>query len=262
MLETEYSEGISSDVYISYARSDISFVRRLVNQLRDEGLSVWFNEESFLLGSNLTHDITKAISSARVVLVVLSERSEDNEFINFESALALESKKLVIPVISTKDSKISLPYILRDIKKIDLSDDASFKQDVHFLAQSIKQHGSALRKVLPLGNEDLEAKKKRIDLESKILESEIEEYSHIQLSKNFRLILSTGIVIIVFSMIMIAFFIVISTEEQVFTERLAYTVAAVVAIGGGIIGFFSIYLFEKARKRIADRNARHKEGEE
>jgi hypothetical protein len=40
----------SDVVFISYAREDIEAARRLDEELRSEGLNVWFDERSLLLG--------------------------------------------------------------------------------------------------------------------------------------------------------------------------------------------------------------------
>lgn len=178
-----------TDVFISYSFQDKPFVNRLAKQLRDEGLSVWLDEESLLPGSDIVASLSQAIYSARAVLVVLGERTVNSDWMRSEAAIALSQKdKLVVPVITTKNADI--PFMLRHLKAVDLYDETRFSESVHRLASFLK-HEPPIRKQNPA------ARIERIAVESKALHDEALEYSLVQTKENIRLIAGATAVVVV-----------------------------------------------------------------
>jgi hypothetical protein len=73
------------DVFISHASEDKdAVVRPLANALRDEGLSVWYDEFELKIGDSLRRKIDLGLANSRVGLVVLSRSFISKGWTNYE----------------------------------------------------------------------------------------------------------------------------------------------------------------------------------
>ena len=88
------ARGSMADVFISYARDDASFVRRLAEAVAREGYSVWWDDA---LPPHLSYSevITGEIGKAKAVIVVWSEKAIASDWVRAEADLARNQKKLV-----------------------------------------------------------------------------------------------------------------------------------------------------------------------
>ena len=91
-----------SDVFISYSRHDREFVSRLVRDLERAGLTVFFDQR-IAPGESWVQALSKAIESARYVLVALSPEALESEWIRQEMMVGLDrevrEKAKVIPLM-------------------------------------------------------------------------------------------------------------------------------------------------------------------
>jgi hypothetical protein len=107
---------IVADVFISYARIDRPFARRLADALEARGWSVWWDYRNLRGGQHFHRIIEEAISTARVVVVVWSKTSIESRWVRDEATLALEEDKLV----PLRIDMARLPMRFRNIHTIDL----------------------------------------------------------------------------------------------------------------------------------------------
>jgi hypothetical protein len=70
--------------FISHSSTDKDFARRLHSRMRQEGLSVWFDEEDMKGGRELHPQIDEAIRVHDKLLLVLSERSMASKWVRTE----------------------------------------------------------------------------------------------------------------------------------------------------------------------------------
>lgn len=66
---------VGSIVFLSYAREDLEFAKKLYQSLINSGIRVWFDIESLLPGQNWKHEIQKAISESEAFIALLSKKS-------------------------------------------------------------------------------------------------------------------------------------------------------------------------------------------
>ncbi len=79
------SDAREYDVFISHASEDKDgVVRPLANALKDEGLSVWYDEFELKIGNSLRRKIDRGLASSRVGLVVLSQSFINKGWTNYE----------------------------------------------------------------------------------------------------------------------------------------------------------------------------------
>ena len=81
-------------IFISYARLDRDYARRLANYLEDAGLSVWW-DMSLKPGEVFRDEIERRIGEARHVIVLWSENSVKSHFVLDEAGEAAQQNKLV-----------------------------------------------------------------------------------------------------------------------------------------------------------------------
>ena len=91
------------DLFISYSRSNLDFVRRLAEALALEDKEPWFDQRVEPLyglpaGSPWWQEIKEGIRSAENFVFIVSEKSVESPFCHAEIAYALEQGKRIIPV--------------------------------------------------------------------------------------------------------------------------------------------------------------------
>ncbi|HEV2818581.1 MAG TPA: toll/interleukin-1 receptor domain-containing protein [Allosphingosinicella sp.] len=83
-----------ADVFISYAKTDGAAVRRLAEAVRQQGYSVWWDEE---LPPHLSYSdvIAEQIGAAKAAIVVWSESAARSQWVRAEADLARNQAKLI-----------------------------------------------------------------------------------------------------------------------------------------------------------------------
>jgi len=83
-----------TDIFISYAHEDQSFVRGMVPALEAEGFSVWW-DHTIPPGKSWDSFIAKGIAEARCCVVVWSAHSVDSDWVKEEATLAKDGHKFL-----------------------------------------------------------------------------------------------------------------------------------------------------------------------
>jgi hypothetical protein len=126
----------SMKVFISYSRWDEEFARKLVADLRTEGfLDPWLDVADIKLGDRWETKIEEAITSAELMLVLLSSASVKSQWVIREAELAAsKGKGRVIPVIIDEGAKSAVPLVLKQIQWLDLSTPDLYALGLHQLS--------------------------------------------------------------------------------------------------------------------------------
>ena len=85
-------------VFISYSRGDGDYVAELVVRLHAEGLSVW-TDQGVRVGTQWVREIERQIIDCAAFVPVMSERSNDANWVDREIDLAEEQKKPIAPLL-------------------------------------------------------------------------------------------------------------------------------------------------------------------
>ena len=96
MAVSEYS-----DVFVSYRRKDVEFVKQLVEALRQAGKEVWIDWEDIPPGSvEFTQDIKNGLRGANAFIAVLSPNYLESTYcVDMELGAAVELNKKLIPIV-------------------------------------------------------------------------------------------------------------------------------------------------------------------
>jgi TIR domain-containing protein len=107
-----------SQIFISYSRKDIGFVRKLAGDLEKAGYEVWWDLTDLRGGDDWPRVIPAAIESSQFVIVVLSPNSIISDWVEKEYMQALSSHKKIIPIMLTQ---AKVPFPLNTINYVDFT---------------------------------------------------------------------------------------------------------------------------------------------
>ncbi len=98
-----------TQVFISYSRKDLAFVRQLACDLEQKGLQVWWDVSDLVAGEHWSQAIESALRASDFCIVVLSPAALDSEWVAKEYTYALGRKIRVLPIFY-KDCEIPLAF--------------------------------------------------------------------------------------------------------------------------------------------------------
>ncbi|MEQ8672597.1 MAG: TIR domain-containing protein [Aggregatilineales bacterium] len=99
-----------SNIFVSYRRTDVEFVKQLVEALRAEGREVWIDWEDIPPGSTgFTTDIKRGLEGADAFLCVLSPRYLESPYcVELELNYAASLNKKIVPIVYEKFDSLPL----------------------------------------------------------------------------------------------------------------------------------------------------------
>nr|MCU0514765.1 toll/interleukin-1 receptor domain-containing protein [Anaerolineae bacterium] len=99
-----------SDVFLSYRRKDVDFVKQLDAALKNTGREVWVDWEDIPPGvEGFADEIQRGIEGADAFMAVLSPSYLESEYCLMELREALKLKKKIIPVVYQKFDPLPPP---------------------------------------------------------------------------------------------------------------------------------------------------------
>ena len=122
---------MGKNLFISYSRADIDYVRRLVDVLRDKGFNIWF-DANIRSGQHWDQTIQQEITKSDILIIILSINSVASNNVMDEASYAMSKDKTIIPV---RIDNCEAPMRLARFQHIDLSTD--FKAGVERLVSDI-----------------------------------------------------------------------------------------------------------------------------
>jgi hypothetical protein len=110
------------DVFISYARDDRAVATSLNDSLQRRGLHTWM-DVNLRVGTDWATEISEALTRSAVVIVIVTPRSLDSEWVQAEWATALQSSRRIVPVLAEGATFGDLPQPLAMLQGVDLNTD-------------------------------------------------------------------------------------------------------------------------------------------
>ena len=131
---------------MSYSTQDLPLVTRVQRVLADASIQVFVAEHSVQPGDSLGAEITTAIESCDLFILMWSRGSKESAWVQQEVGMALGRKKSVLPILLAHGLK--LPGFLTGIKYLRAHQDAEgvlawLKQNVYERAEA-KQRSDGL----------------------------------------------------------------------------------------------------------------------
>lgn len=104
---------IRPSIFLSYARDDIALVRKFAEELRRNGVEVWFDLDFLKPGQLWAHAIGEKLRAADVLVFFVSPASLRSSWVNSELvAFSQLSGRIVIPVLIDGSSFADIPHDL------------------------------------------------------------------------------------------------------------------------------------------------------
>jgi len=107
-----------AQIFISYSRKDIGFVRKLAGDLEKAGYDVWWDLTDLRGGDDWLRVIPSAIEASEHFIVVLSPNSAISDWVKKEYTQALSLRKKIIPLMLERSS---VPFALNTINYVDFT---------------------------------------------------------------------------------------------------------------------------------------------
>ena len=108
------------NVFISYAHFDRKEAERLVKALRAGSIAGWLDKADIAAGNSIPSAVRDALKRSSAVVVLLSPRALQSEWVQFEIGAAEALGKKIVPVlISGEHLEKQFPDFLRNRQWID-----------------------------------------------------------------------------------------------------------------------------------------------
>ena len=132
------------DLFISYARQDFPFVEELVRHLKDQRISVWFDQGSLRMGASFSNSVQEALEHSRYFLLVISPGYLNSSWANFEMGVALSRsaspmRGRIIPLLIGDVNRDALPHFIAHTNQIVTGEEVNFDKLAENLAAIIEQ---------------------------------------------------------------------------------------------------------------------------
>jgi hypothetical protein len=125
-------------IFISYSRKDIDFVRRLATDLENAGYDVWWDVSDLRGGDDWVRVIPEAIEKSNTFVVVLSPDSFTSEWVRKEYTQALSLRKRIIPIMLRRTA---VPFALNTINYIDFTSEEQYAEALNSLLRDLGYTG-------------------------------------------------------------------------------------------------------------------------
>jgi CRP-like cAMP-binding protein len=111
-------EARTPEIFISYARSDEAFARRLAQDLIKQNFHVWLDVLHIEAGMGWSRQIGKALDTCPILLLIMTPDSLESENVEDEWNFYLDKQKTVIPILYRP---CAIPYRLHKLQYIDFT---------------------------------------------------------------------------------------------------------------------------------------------
>lgn len=106
-------------IFISYSSKEYDVASELRSVFIEYGMECWMAPESIPVGSNYAVEIPKAIKDCSVFVLLISENSQSSVWVSKEVDLAVNNKKIIVPIIFNNCQIISpFDFYLTNVQTI------------------------------------------------------------------------------------------------------------------------------------------------
>jgi TIR domain len=133
-----------ADIFVSHIHEEADAAEALTKYLRDYGFESFLSSERWQIraGDRWFDRITEELAQAKIVLLMLSKRSVDRPWINFEAGRPWSQKKITIPVCFGGLEPEAMPRPYSDLQGIDLATGAyTLVLDCHAYLKEAEPYG-------------------------------------------------------------------------------------------------------------------------
>ncbi len=127
--------GNGNQIFLSYSNIDQGFAKKLSNDLKTHGISVWFDKSKLLPGDKFFKEIASEIESSKWFICILSPSYKDSRSCDKELNHALSYHIEIIPILY-KDCDIN--GFLADTEYADMRDEEEYGNELNKILTKIR----------------------------------------------------------------------------------------------------------------------------
>ena len=130
-------------VFISHAYTDEPFVRKVAAGLEKVGLEVWDATREILPGDNWAAKVARALEESEAMVVLFTPDALRSNWVSWEIQYALGElsyrNRLISVIVGDPEElpKEDIPWILRCLQMIDMSEYDEEEEGINQIAQAI-----------------------------------------------------------------------------------------------------------------------------
>jgi WD40 repeat protein len=124
-----------ADVFLSYAREDLAFVRRLTTALQARNREVWVDLANIIPSARWLEEIRTGITEADAVVFIVTPDSVASEVCRTELDYATETSKRLVPILLRETPTSGVPSALAEVNWLSFLDGADFETAVDWLVE-------------------------------------------------------------------------------------------------------------------------------
>lgn len=143
--EINMSEIERYDIFLSYAHEDIELAKRLVEDLRKRGYSVWYADSEIRGGEKWIESIAKGINLSPIFLSLVSSAGNESVWVKREFLYAENKGKMIIPVLI---EPCELPIYILEKQVVEIK--PSYPVGIKALIDILPPPGNASKKLQDL----------------------------------------------------------------------------------------------------------------
>jgi F0F1-type ATP synthase assembly protein I len=160
-------------IFLSFVSRDRGAAEQIIRHLRASGFDIVTGHAEISPGAHWPSELLRAIKSCDAVVVLLSAASLKSEYASFEISAAVASKeKILIPVVLEKG--LELPFFLRDIHYIDLSNPRDWQEGLDSLVRALTHSQGRTDRLDEEVRETLAQERRLLTLERAVQEAKSE----------------------------------------------------------------------------------------
>lgn len=124
-----------ADAFLSYAREDRPFVRRLTAALQSRGRTVWVDLEDIIPSACWMQEVRTGITEADAVVFVITPDSVVSKVCQTELDYATEQSKRLVPILARQTPHDDVPPALAELNWLSFLDSIDFEAGVDRLVE-------------------------------------------------------------------------------------------------------------------------------
>lgn len=166
--ESDWSKNGGHEVFVSYSSKNKKIVDAIVADFERNGVKCWYAPRDIMPGEPWAAAITRALESAKVMLLVYTSESNSSHQVMNEVNLAASANKVIVPFRLTQEQmNDQLAYYLARYQWVDGVEGATFNKDV----ERLRDHVIVIKDAKEVSSSENQTPKQELETEEKIKEA-------------------------------------------------------------------------------------------
>jgi hypothetical protein len=123
--------------FLSYSKKDNDAAHKLIQTLKQRGISIWIDVEGLTGGVDWPTELMKAIDECSGFLLLISPNSMESEEVEREVKAAVGRKKIIIPIVLAEAKyRAGIAYYLETTQRVSISDTNEIIRAIESLSEN------------------------------------------------------------------------------------------------------------------------------